>query len=808
MKSAALWTIPLCAMVALPMNAQNNKQNNKGKQREKQEVVAKSGEGSDTNLGKANNMMMNASEESEPRFINVGLPDLPNGGVVAENGMLVSGDNYVLKNNQAWRQDGSFKKPTPMSFSETAMRFGASVVGMSTDTRQGTKNFRAQMNIGTNSFGKMSGNLSLAGPINNGWFYHVNVFANYNPETTRSQALNYKDQVLDVKGLLTKCYKGGEFNFQYKYIGTHKLQDNFCPYIFNSDDKNVTELDNFKIGHDSYLKSTRDYYWMNPKTGKKEWVDIWDDIAKSDVHAFDFFGKQKLNKKGLNLDWGVRYQYGKSGFANMALNKTLCEYPATTHFYYANNKNDMGNVVDGVYKKEYTGGAVQNLMCGLTAPTTTHLFTERLELSKKNKKWDWSLGLSGMVYNIQDFTQSSFNSFLSVEPNPQQLIRVNKGVALHDEYGNTQYNAQMLYLAGTETKQAIYGMTQIRPVKGLKVDLGARFEYYGQCFDYSPASARKNNALYIETDKSSDKCNIRHQNNEFFNKSFTATVTYNIKKNFGIVADAYRLEVGNPMNAYKGKEEDGVNGFCGSKTSTVPYFAGGVFLNSKAVELISRVYYISRDNIAQQGNFNYTGKDSSDPTHPHSSEAIKMGFMYGVKTLGWTTDAIIRPFKGFQFHCMVTIQDPKYFDFKFTLPETTYKQNGQTVVQPAETYDYDGVVARSVSKFLLELDPSYSFKKYRVWASFRYFSKQAAVMPGTMFFPSRWETFAGADYQATKKVSFSLSMTNLFNQSGAQGRIIGTNTLQDYELADYLGKTVNGTFIRPFTVDLKMKIAF
>lgn len=138
MKSAALWTIPLCAMVALPMNAQNNKQNNKGKQREKQEVVAKSGEGSDTNLGKANNMMMNASEESEPRFINVGLPDLPNGGVVAENGMLVSGDNYVLKNNQAWRQDGSFKKPTPMSFSETAMRYGASVVAMTTDTRQGT----------------------------------------------------------------------------------------------------------------------------------------------------------------------------------------------------------------------------------------------------------------------------------------------------------------------------------------------------------------------------------------------------------------------------------------------------------------------------------------------------------------------------------------------------------------------------------------------------------------------------------------------------------------------------------------------
>lgn len=808
MKSATLCSLPLCAMVALPIYAQNNKQISKGNKKEKQEVVAQSTEGSDTNLGKANNMMMNAGEESEPRFINIGLPSLPNGGVVTENGMVVSGDNYILKNNQAWRQDGSFKKPTPMSFSETAMRYGASVVAMTTETRQGTNKFAARMNIGTNSFGKMSGNLSIAGPISNGWFYHVNAFANFDPETTRSQALHYKDQTFDFKGLLTKRYKGGEFNFQYKYVNSHKVQDNYCPYIFNSDDKNVTELDNFKIGHDSYLKSTREYYWMNPKTGKKEWVDIMDDIAKSNVHAFDFFGKQNLNSNGLKLDWGVRYQYGKSGFVNMALNKTLSEYPATTHFYYANNKYDMNNVVDGVYKKEYTGGAVQNLMCGLSTPTTTHLFTERIELSKKNKMWDWNLGLSGMVYNIKDFAQSSFNSFLSVEPNPQQLIRVNNGNAVHDQYGNTQYNAQMLYLAGTETKQAIYAMTQIRPFKRFKVDLGARLEYYGQCFDYSPASARTVNKSYIETDPNSENYNIRHKNNEFLNKSFTATVTYNIKKNFGVVADAYRLEVANPMNGYKGKEEDGVNGFCGSKTSTVPYFAGGVFLNSKLVDLISRVYYISRDNISQQGNFNYTGKDSSDPSHPHSSEAIKMGFMYGVKTLGWTTDAIIRPFKGFQFHCMVTIQNPKYFDFKFTLPETTYKQNGQTMVQPAETYNYDGVVARSVSKFLLELDPSYSFSKYRVWASFRYFSKQAAVMPGTMFFPSRWETFAGIDYQATKKVSFSLNMTNLFNQTGAQGRIIGTNTLQDYEMADYLGKTVNGTFIRPFTVDLKMKIAF
>lgn len=89
MKSATLCSLPLCAMVALPIYAQNNKQISKGNKKEKQEVVAQSTEGSDTNLGKANNMMMNAGEESEPRFINIGLPSLPNGGVVTENGMVV-----------------------------------------------------------------------------------------------------------------------------------------------------------------------------------------------------------------------------------------------------------------------------------------------------------------------------------------------------------------------------------------------------------------------------------------------------------------------------------------------------------------------------------------------------------------------------------------------------------------------------------------------------------------------------------------------------------------------------------------------
>ena len=798
----SLLSFSVLAMMAMPGLAQN------------QDKQAAAGEGGDTNLGKARNMMMNAGDESEPRSINIGIPDLPNAGVVAENGMVVSGDNYILKNNQAWRQDGSFKKPTSLSFAETAMKYGASVVAMSTETRQGTDKFMARMNFGTNSFGKMNGNLSLAGPIKKGWYYHVNLFGNFDPETTRSQAIRYKDQTIDAKGLLTKKWKTGEFNFQYKMVNSHKINDLFCPYIFNSDEKQVTQLNNFEIAKDSYLQKSSKYYWQNPKTGNYEWVDIMDDICKSNVHAFDLFGKHDLKNK-MKIDWGARYQHGVSGFANLALNKTVnvSTLPATTKFYYANTFENSNNVVtnaDGKteYRQQYTGNNVQNLMCGLTAPTTTHMFTHRFDIGRKGKVFSWNAGLNGTIYNIVDFTQSSYNSFLTVEPNPSQLIRVNKSNAVHNEYGGTQYNNQILYLAGTETKEALYGMFQVKPFKGFKIDGGVRLEYYNQNFDYSPASARTVNASYIETDPASPNYNLKHGNETFFNKSFTVDLTYNIQKNWGLTGNVYRLEVANPMNAYKGKEEVGVNGFRGPQTSTVPYYALGVFLNSQYVDFISRVYYISRDNISQQGNFNYTGKDSTDPSHPHSTEAIKMGFDYGVKTTGWTTDAIIKPFKGFQLHLLVTIQNPKYFDFKFTLPETTYKSGNETLVQPAETYDYNGVVARAVSKFLMEIDPSYSYDKFRFWASFRYFSKQSAVMPGTMFFPQRWETFAGIDYQATKKVGFSLNVSNFLNQVGAQGRIIGTNTLQDYEMPDYLGQVVNGTYIRPFTIDLKCKIQF
>lgn len=109
-------TMILLAMCAVPMNAQKKK----AKIAEKDSLTTAS-------VGRdADNMMLNASDESTPRFINVGLPEATGGTVVTENGMPVSYDTNALSTNKAWRQDGSFTKGASRNLAETAINLNNS----------------------------------------------------------------------------------------------------------------------------------------------------------------------------------------------------------------------------------------------------------------------------------------------------------------------------------------------------------------------------------------------------------------------------------------------------------------------------------------------------------------------------------------------------------------------------------------------------------------------------------------------------------------------------------------------------------
>lgn len=114
-----------------------------------------------------------------------------------------------------------------------------------------------------------------------------------------------------------------------------------------------------------------------------------------------------------------------------------------------------------------------------------------------------------------------------------------------------------------------------------------------------------------------------------------------------------------------------------------------------------------------------------------------------------------------------------------------------------------------MSKTLIELDPSYSFSKFRVWASFRYYSKQYINKTNSLFFKAHWETFAGVDYHVNEHLGISINLVNLFNVKGANGSISAADLLEKQsDMSAYDHYLTSGTYIRPFTIEAAAHINF
>ena len=148
-----------------------------------------------------------------------------------------------------------------------------------------------------------------------------------------------------------------------------------------------------------------------------------------------------------------------------------------------------------------------------------------------------------------------------------------------NEYGQWNYNKSMFYYDGSEYKNAIYATEKWKILPSLTLDLGARFEWHKIDGSWAPNSVRND----VWTDKTYVSGETQKIKKDEFNKSFTATLTWNILKNFGLIGDAYYIEATDGLNAYKTANDPL------AKTNVVPYFAGGVFFNSKWVSLISRL---------------------------------------------------------------------------------------------------------------------------------------------------------------------------------------------------------------------------
>lgn len=274
---------------------------------------------------------------------------------------------------------------------------------------------------------------------------------------------------------------------------------------------------------------------------------------------------------------------------------------------------------------------------------------------------------------------------------------------------------------------------------------------------------------------------------DWLNMAFTASLTYKITNQFGLTGDFTYITQRPNLTNFSPAEMPNVDKI------TVPLGRAGLYYNTDWISLTSLFSYIAKTN-------NNSTLNLINPNDPTGKDIKAAPLSYDIQTMGWTTDAVIKPFKGFDFHFLFTYQVPKYkkYETGVTFPDGSVSK-----------IDATGSIVAEIPKVLVELDPSYMITKdLKVWASFRYFSKTYANINDAYYFNGRWEIFGGLNWNVNKHLSLGATVINFLNQTGAKGSIAGAELVEKKDADAYNGAWMAGSYIRPFTIEFSASIKF
>lgn len=479
-----------------------------------------------------------------------------------------------------------------------------------------------------------------------------------------------------------------------------------------------------------------------------------------------------------NYIMGQKFTVQDAATGRIVERDILKDYGTTSHTLDLIGKNVFDNGLNFNYILRYHSaktGHYAPVMTGISADTglqdmlilgsrrtPTKSFISLFELSGKSDKHSWKVGINEWLHNINGFVTEGVIYSETVEANPQLI-------AGSERYGYTEYHN------GTENQTALFLSDTWKPNNRFTVNGGIRLEYISLRGDYINNADVVADRPYL----SAPRTNI-HKN--WFRKSLMVDAVYTITKRFGLLGEvSYNEQYGHLENYSAGNDPD-------IKRSSVPSGGIGVFYNHPWFSLVSKATYISRNEYRATVNFTSASGAVARPT---------VG--YDIQTLGWTTDVMMNPFKNFNLHLLLTLQSPQYRNYSGTIDFNT----GETV-----NYSFNNNTVTGVSKVLVEIDPSYQWKKFRIWGSARYFSKEYANLTNSLYFKGRWETFAGINYKPNDHLEFSATIVNLLNQRGAKGSISGADLYTAEDAQNMEGRILSGTYIRPFTVEFGMKYNF
>ena len=697
-------------------------------------------------------VMLNAKDATEPRQVEIGLP--MSYTAVSVDGVPAVYYYWPNTTSNHWRGEQLLARQGLQNIATTAIKFGEIGYGVDSYMERGGEKFKGKLKYQTNTFGAQNFDLNLSGKLAKKTYFTLSAYQNFDPGSMDLKFTNFIDRAQFYTAGLTRLFNNdrGRFSVFYKYNVTHPLTAlaNYAPFTYDGDGK-VSELQNFRMGRDSYLPVDGMMQYRDVKTGELVTNNLYD-IIKTRTHEatalldYDF---------GNNLTLAVKAKFSHSkGHSGDQLTMGFYENADAT---YADN----GEAFHGTIQRRLSQ---INAFCVKDAMVIA-------ELQKKTDNHDWAFGINEL-YSYIDYARSTTQYYHEVAPNPRKLIYNGK------EYANL--NGSTEYDKGFENKLAAYINDTWRVSPNFRMGYGARVELFNIGVDYI-GDARFSDfhigATYLNADGDNKTVGITHHTNTGLNYAVSVSPTYNITHSFGLTGEINFLKQYRHLEAYSG--------------TTLPYYnnrpfilgRAGIFFNSSFVNLVSAFTYARRTN-----DYSRLTVMSENP----NEDPVMVGASSGIETMGWTTDAMFTLFKGFKFHAMFTYQSPKYTGYKFDAFNKTYDFGGKTVTKQ--------------SKIIIELDPNYTFDRFNIWASFRYYGKQYANVGNSVYFNGRWETFAGVSYKANKMLTFNVNVVNFLNQRGAQGTIPGSELITDG--SQYAGTIMAGNYIRPFTVEFGAKLNF
>lgn len=708
-------------------------------------------------------MFLNASSDSKPRQISLGLPTKSGASLqIFEDGLPVSYYNYQLQPHKMWHGGVSAISTGTMSPGDAAMRYGEINYLPESSNRYGSDSFRGSLSYTLGSYGQNKIDLNISGPVAAGWQYSMSTYQNFDPGSNHMINPKLKDRHQFYKGVLSKIFSdgSGHMSLVYQYVHYATRNESNGPFIFVGDGS-VKPYDGFRLGIDSYWPAESRLEYLDFMTGERE-VTSFRKSSRDEAHTLTF-NLDKLFGNGIHLDLRSRLKTGTSRRSNGSLAGID---KATSESGYT--------LLDG---SPFVGMVQKRSILHFDAFEESWM--SNAELYGHHGGHDWRAG-ADLWFNHGGTVTSSVIAAHEVTKDPRQLLF--KG----DRFFN--FNTSAEYYDGYETKAALYAKDSWRATRRLSLEAFLRAEY-------NPIGGKAANNIGDDTGNtryagfSLKQGKITDFSENYLNGAFGGEAICRLGHGWSLQADGTFTRIHSNIFNYGGFHYPDRN-----PTDTYLLRAGMAYENSW-LSILSQVNYISQSNYNTRTVFQHELQKPVGDKPAGYTESMALPLIYGVSSLGWVTDATVNTGSGFSLHAQVTLREPRYKDFVFT----PVFSDGV-----ADTYDFSGNVPANVNKVEISCDPSYTTGPWRFWLSGRYLSKTYINKTNSLFFKGRIETFGGADYKMNDKVRLSLNVINILNQKGASGSIGSADLVEDTSaFTNYL---MAGAYIRPFTVELGIKV--